>query len=662
MTGGDTPRPPYVGLRAFGTGDRDRFFGRTRESREVAMLWRTNRLTLLYGTSGVGKTSLLHAGVIPELPDGPIDRLPVGRLSLSRIQVAKAADVANPYTFALLSSWAPDRAPMELAGMTIARFVAEYGERTDEYGDPVPVLAAIDQGEELFSGYPHRQAPINGFVEQLAEMLRERQGFRLLVSLREDRLAAILPYEQLLAGRAHARFRLLPFDQKAALQAIRLPLEGTGRSFADEAAEHLVGKLRTIRVINAIGEETTVTADTVEPVQVQVVCSALWEALPPDIAVITAAHVEEHANVDRFLSHFCDVVLAEVATAHELPADLILSCLQRAFITELGTRGTAYEGLTHTAGLPNAVVRALEDRHMLSVEYRTGSRWYELQHDRLIEPLRQAEPMEPLDAARQALAARDVTGAARHVALAMRTASPSDLRTLGDAEAMLGEIARVAGRMDDALGHYRRAASLFEVLQDSPAVAEMLAGAGRLALQTGRYVAAMTDLSAALDRARGDTSVRTALALAMWHNGQPQPAMAQLNDVLEEDGEDLNALRLRGEIFADLGQADVALRDLDRVRSHQRPVTLAARALALATKGRLDAAAEEAADAVADAPRDGPVLLRAALVRAQHEDAAGAGELAARALRATEPRLPPHLAGEARRLAGAAGTDQREAT
>jgi DNA-binding GntR family transcriptional regulator len=61
----------------------------------------------------------------------------------------------------------------------------------------------------------------------------------------------------------------------------------------------------------------------------------------------------------------------------------------------------------------NAVVRALEDRHVLRAEQRSGSRWYELQHDRLIGPLRQADSTESLQAAEAALAISDLA-TARH--------------------------------------------------------------------------------------------------------------------------------------------------------------------------------------------------------------------------------------------------------
>jgi len=116
------------------------------------------------------------------------------------------------------------------------------------------------------------------------------------------------------------------------------------------------------------------------------------------------------------------------------------------------------------------------------------------------------------------------------------------------------------------------------------------------------------------------------------------------------DGNLTTALRIRGEILADLEEVEAALRDLDRVRRDQEPGTLAARALALALSGRFEAAEQEAADALANGPDDGPVLLRAARVRALAGDREGAARLVAMALAATQPSLPPHLRDSAQRL------------
>jgi WD40 repeat protein len=58
---------PYQGLRPFAEEDKAFFFGRESETRIISANLRTRRLTLLYGPSGVGKSSVLQAGVIHHL-------------------------------------------------------------------------------------------------------------------------------------------------------------------------------------------------------------------------------------------------------------------------------------------------------------------------------------------------------------------------------------------------------------------------------------------------------------------------------------------------------------------------------------------------------------------------------------------------------------------
>lgn len=58
---------PYVGLVPYTEEDSRFFFGRERETRQVVANLFASRLTLLYGASGVGKSSVLRAGVLHEL-------------------------------------------------------------------------------------------------------------------------------------------------------------------------------------------------------------------------------------------------------------------------------------------------------------------------------------------------------------------------------------------------------------------------------------------------------------------------------------------------------------------------------------------------------------------------------------------------------------------
>jgi hypothetical protein len=62
---------PYKGLDHYEEQDAPFFFGRRDASDLVVANLIAARLTLLYGESGVGKSSLVHAGVIPQLREAP---------------------------------------------------------------------------------------------------------------------------------------------------------------------------------------------------------------------------------------------------------------------------------------------------------------------------------------------------------------------------------------------------------------------------------------------------------------------------------------------------------------------------------------------------------------------------------------------------------------
>jgi hypothetical protein len=59
-------------------------------------------------------------------------------------------------------------------------------------------------------------------------------------------------------------------------------------------------------------------------------------------------------------------------------------------ITAAGTRGTVFQGKEQTEGIANSAVDVLEAQHIIRAERRAGARWYELTHDRLIEPIRKS--------------------------------------------------------------------------------------------------------------------------------------------------------------------------------------------------------------------------------------------------------------------------------
>jgi tetratricopeptide (TPR) repeat protein len=640
---------PYPGTCPFRRLDNDRFFGRKREANTLAELWRTNSLTIAAGPTGSGKTSLLQAGLLPLVDGGRAEVLPAGRVSYGSTFPAAALPEHNPYTVGLLGSWSPGEPLSHLAGLTIQGFLRQRAER---HGGAI--LAVIDQAEELLADSAPRKTYRRHFLRELNEAVRQEPRLHLLLCIRDS---AVEEFSAVLGNGAQCRIGPLSFD--GALEAVTGPVRAAGLNFGTDAAEEFVTELITSTVGAAAGSQWSVTDDSVPPVVLQAACVGLWEALPPSRDAITKRDVRQYGDVDAALGSYSSQVIAAVADEYDLPSARVRSWLIQTFVNEHGRRGTAYEGMTDTAGMPNSMARALEDRHLLTSERRSGSRWYELLSERLIQPLRHAANVsvpaggeaEVLQYAARALSLGDLDLAERYAREALlRTAPAGDLRLQAKTQSLLGNVAHERGKPADAEARYRRAAELFETVQDTAAVARQLAAIGRTLLDQGHLADAVHELRAAADRLPNEAVVQTGLGWALWQLGQSRTAEAIFSGVLARDGSNVEALRGRGEVLAELGDARGALRDLDRLVPVAPPSVRTARGLALAQLGELAQAKEEIKAALIEAPHNGPVLLYAARAEAIGGDKAAAMELAERALIATDPSLPPYQREAAQEL------------
>src|SRR5205807_3001304 len=118
------PETPYKGLMPYTKEDEPFFFGRTRERDLIAANLMASRLTLLYGPSGVGKSSVISAGVVSYLQD----------LARKNIRARGAADSI----VIAFSSWRDD--PIEGLKQQISTAVAEVLPGVKE---PLPSCASL---------------------------------------------------------------------------------------------------------------------------------------------------------------------------------------------------------------------------------------------------------------------------------------------------------------------------------------------------------------------------------------------------------------------------------------------------------------------------------------------------------------------------------------
>src|SRR5215472_11582304 len=100
---------PYKGPLPFEqtAEDRDRFFGRNKENRQIFSLILSHAVVLTYGKSGTGKTSLFNAQLVPTLEKEGFDVLPVTRVQTVIPHDINTDNIKNLYVFNSLQYLAP---------------------------------------------------------------------------------------------------------------------------------------------------------------------------------------------------------------------------------------------------------------------------------------------------------------------------------------------------------------------------------------------------------------------------------------------------------------------------------------------------------------------------------------------------------------------------
>jgi WD40 repeat protein len=244
------PESPYKGLAAFEDSELDAllFFGREREIEAVASNVLASRLTVLYGPSGVGKSSLLRAGVARRLRE-----------------LSGAAVVVH-------DTWAEDPAAGLIASVSAeceglgptAGLVDTVAAAAQEAGE---VYLLLDQFEEyvLYHGFA---GPLSS---ALPELLR-RPGLRVnvLLAIRDDALSELDEFTGRIPELFANLFRLDRLGRDEGRAAILGPLkrysELTGETYTAEDA-----------LVEAVLDEASTEAGVVEAPYLQLVLERLWE-------------------------------------------------------------------------------------------------------------------------------------------------------------------------------------------------------------------------------------------------------------------------------------------------------------------------------------------------------------------------------------------------
>lgn len=345
---------PYQGLVPFTEKDATFFFGREKESRLIIANLHATPLTILYGPSGVGKSSVLQAGVAYQLNQrdnvivlvmsnwkrAPLDRLKamIGELTGLREQI----DLNLPFD----------------------EFVAQYGSLSNKR-----VMIILDQFEEYFIYHPEEDE----FTVQFSRaVMQPETPVSFLISIREEALARLDRFEGRIPILFDNYLRLEHMDDTSARSAITKPVEKYNELFSskvspiqieEQLVENVLQQLKSGRVSlheTSLGRGEDKSTKPIEMPYLQLVMTKLWkEEISSRSHILHAATLQKLGGAEEIVRMHLDDVMGRLSSDHQLLASKVFQYL----ITSSGTKiALSASDLASFVDIPIPVIKSLLQR------------------------------------------------------------------------------------------------------------------------------------------------------------------------------------------------------------------------------------------------------------------------------------------------------------
>jgi formylglycine-generating enzyme required for sulfatase activity len=370
-------KSPYKFLSNFEEQDVDIFFGREYDVVHASQKILSSKLTVLYGKSGIGKTSLICAGIIPRLVQNgylPVYSRCIGDplLSIKKniLDRLLSLDTGNIVLKRL----------RDVMNCSLPDFIREVREVEKR-----PLVVFIDQFEEFFVSLG--EATRKKFERELTECIDSPYiGGTFVLSLREDFLAELHELKRLhnIYGN---RYRLKALTEQEARQAITRPAEKFGVTFDEDVVKVIIHRLSE--------------KGQVDPAQLQIVCDRLYNSMSETSQLINMELYDQLGGVRKILADYVDSILDSYGPKRRTVAQTLLRSMVTSLFTRtmlsfsdavLVTSNVTDWNKADTRKLIGDLIQARLIRRVADVQEES----YELSHEYLINKIREWIDLEML--------------------------------------------------------------------------------------------------------------------------------------------------------------------------------------------------------------------------------------------------------------------------
>jgi hypothetical protein len=389
------PENPWPGLDSFAEGDAEYFHGRDTETAEVLRLLRRESLTVLFGRSGLGKTSLLNAGAFPVLRQEGFVPVYI-RLDFSGLGPPLRTQILDQ----LLAECRELR--IESPPPSDAETLWEYFHRAEaefwnERNRPVTPVLAFDQFEEAFTRGQEddlARSRAREFLAELGDLIENRPpkhlkealdespdisrrfdfrklAFKLILSFREDYLAHIEELKRHIPSLTYNRFRLQAMNGRQAQEVV---VKSGGHLVDEDVAARIIGIAAGRGTAEHPPDPSAYGDLEIDPALLSVICRELngrrQRAGQPRITPDLISGAEQQILAD-FYERSMEGIDPRVRVF-----------VEDELLTDQGYRDSyALDDALRRPGITQPAIDTLVARRLLRMDERFGVRRLELTHD-----------------------------------------------------------------------------------------------------------------------------------------------------------------------------------------------------------------------------------------------------------------------------------------
>jgi WD40 repeat protein len=404
------PQHPYPGLYSFREQDSEFFFGRPREIKDLEKLIDYNVLTFVFGKSGIGKTSLLRAGLIPKLRSNyylPVYmRINFGDGGSRPIVQAKEIITARIHEL--------DPAAPAIGEMTLW----EYFHSFKILNGFVRPLLFFDQFEEIFTSGKDHGDTVNEFITEIADLVEDRvpvvvqerfknetksiltleqkSNFRVILSLREDYLPQLETLYRYIPSIRFSRFRVTQIKGKDAVDAVLKP--GKEIIKDDNVAMDIIEKIPESKDVDYKPYENRNGSwknKKVEPFLLSLFCYQVNEKRLEKKAAEISRELLEDINAEDLIKDYYEENINRFDSN-------VRAAIEDLLLTDEGYRKLQdKDSLKSGYGVSDDDIERLVDRRIIRKETRIDVDYIELIHDVLCPILKENRDKRKLEARRE---------------------------------------------------------------------------------------------------------------------------------------------------------------------------------------------------------------------------------------------------------------------